>query len=153
MKKLLLKIGLILIGILILVLVIYYYPLSVEKLGEVGISSYYEEPESLNKPGIVILESETGNNTEYIEIDIRGEIYDFKYISLLWDNDRSEIVEDKIINSFDKLKDQIVIIKTILPEGVPIEKIEWKSSSGKKYEYLLGYDAIDETVNRIYKID
>ena len=37
----------------------------------------------------------------------------------------------------DKLTNQIIVIKTYVPDGIPCEKIKWQSISGKNYECIM----------------
>jgi len=101
----------------------------------VQISGYYSEPQSLNSLDTLILES--GASGEYVEIIIDGEIYEFEFLSLVWNDEEKILVEDKLIKYFDKLNSKVIVIKTYLPEGIPLEKIKWKSSSGKSYEFII----------------
>ncbi|PKM49762.1 MAG: hypothetical protein CVV02_14225 [Firmicutes bacterium HGW-Firmicutes-7] len=101
----------------------------------VEISGYYSEPQSINNPDTLVLESGVGG--EYVEVIIAGEIYDFELISLIWDDEKNILVEDELIKYFDKVSNQIIIIKTHMPEGIPVEKMKWKSSSGKAYEFII----------------
>jgi len=65
------------------------------------------------------------------------EIYEFEFLSLIWNDEEKILVEDKLIKYFDKLNNKVIVIKTYLPEGIPLEKIKWKSPSGKAYEFII----------------
>ncbi len=61
--------------------------------------------------------------------------------------------EKEVVKRFEKLKDQIVVIKTYQPEGIPSEKIKWKSRSGKAYEYVISEKSLGDIDNSISKFE
>jgi hypothetical protein len=56
------------------------------------------------------------------------------------------LIETRIIDQFDKLTNQAVVIKTYIPEGIPSEKIKWDTISGKSFEFII---AESDLKNRI----
>jgi hypothetical protein len=56
-------------------------------------------------------------------------------------------VEKDTLNKFDKLTNQIIVISTYIPEGIPSEKIRWKSVNGKAYEYIIQEYSLDDENN------
>jgi len=68
---------------------------------------------------------------EYIEVIIEGTIKNFQHVELECDNETKELAEKRVIHHVDRLENQTVVIKTYMPEGIPQEKITWKSPSGK----------------------
>jgi hypothetical protein len=108
---------------------------------KVTIKGFYEEPESLkNKQTIVINGVSEG---EFVEIVVEGEIIDFEHIKIEWDANQNSIKEKETLKRFDKLINQTLIIKTYMPEGIPSERVKWKSASGKAYEYTIQEDGMD----------
>ena len=108
---------------------------------KVTIKGFYEEPESLkNKQTIVINGVSEG---EFVEIVVEGEIIDFEHVKIEWDANQNSIKEKETLKRFDKLINQTLIIKTYMPEGIPSERVKWKSASGKAYEYTIQEDGMD----------
>lgn len=101
----------------------------------VKIISYYDAPESINNEDIIVLEGVSKG--EYIEIIVEGEILKFEHIKLEWNNGENGLMEKEIINKIDVLSNQTVILKTYMPEGIPSEKIKWKSKEGKIYQFIV----------------
>lgn len=101
----------------------------------VRIFGHYDEPETIHNDNTLILEGVS--NGEYIEIIVEGKILEFNHIKLEWDDEENDVVEKEIINSIDVVSNQIVIIKTYMPEGIPLEKITWKSIEGEVYEFTI----------------
>lgn len=114
---------------------------------KVVIKGYYDEPVSMGDKKTLILDGVSKG--EFIEIAVQGEIKDFEHVRLEWDENKKVLVDKETINRFDKLIDQIIIIKTYMPEGIPSEKIKWRSVSGKKYEFIIAEYSLDgETENK-----
>lgn len=101
----------------------------------VTIKGYYEEPESLKDKQTIIINGVSEG--EFVEIVIDGKITDFEHVKLEWDEKQSMLKEKEILKRFDKLTNQTLVIKTYIPEGIPSEKVKWKSLSGKTYEYTI----------------
>lgn len=101
----------------------------------VTIKGYYEQPASLDNDNTIVLHGLSEG--EFVEIVIQGEVYNFEHVRLEWDQNESQLIEKEIINSYNKLSNQTVVIRTYMPEGIPMEKIKWKSSTGKDYEYVI----------------
>lgn len=111
----------------------------------VTIKGYYEEPESIkDKQTIIINGVSTG---EFVEIVIEGEITDFEHVKLEWDEKQSILKEKETLKRFDKLTNQTLVIKTYMPEGIPSEKVKWKSLSGKTYEYTVKEYSMNDAGN------
>ncbi len=119
----------------------------------VGIRGYYEPPESLNHKNTIVLDGLLEG--EFVEVVVNGEIKDFEHIKLEWDEKTSELVEKECINKFEIIKDKKIVIKTYMPEGIPCEKIKWKSSSGKSYEHIIMQYGLgdDDDVVKFYRIE
>lgn len=105
------------------------------KKSSVIIKGYYDEPASIKDKNTIILEGVSKG--EYIEIIIQGEVQDFQHIKVEWDTGKNDLVEKGIINKFENLKNKTIVIKTYMPEGIPSEKVKWKSVTGKVYEYII----------------
>jgi hypothetical protein len=102
---------------------------------KVIIKGYYREPLSLKEKGTIILNGLTDG--EFIEMIVKGEITDFQHWELQYVDAKNTWIEKRIINRVERLSDQTVIIKTIMPEGGPSEKIKWKGPSGKVFEFII----------------
>lgn len=102
---------------------------------KVTIKAYYEAPESLKNKETIILDGVSEG--EFIEIVVEGEIKDFELVKLEFDGNQAILKEKEILKNFSKLTNQTIVIKTYIPDGIPSEKIKWKSSSGTMYEYII----------------
>lgn len=102
---------------------------------KVTVNGYYGKPNSLQDENIIMLEGLSSG--EFVEFIVDGEIRDFEHIELSWNDEKCELVETQVINSFDKLIDQTILISTYMPEGIPREKIKWKDISGISHEFII----------------
>jgi len=116
------------------------------------IKTYYEKPVSLKNKDTILLKG-VQQGEEYIEVTVIGEIFDFEQITLTWDESKSELKEKEVVKSFKSFKNQTLVIKTYQPEGIPTEKIKWKSTTGKTYEYLIAESSLDKTGNNTKKFE
>jgi len=112
----------------------------------VVIKGYYDEPDSIRDKKTVIFEGISEG--EFVEILVQGEIKDFEYVSLEWDESRNDLVEKETLNRFDKVTNQVIVIKTYMPEGIPSEKVKWKSMNGKTYEYIIREYSLGDENNK-----
>lgn len=112
---------------------------------KVTIKSYYKEPESLKDKQTIILNGVSEG--EFVELVVEGEILDFEHVKLEWDESQSSVKEKETLKSFDRLINQTIVIKTYIPEGIPSEKLKWKSSLGKAYEYIIRENGMGEAGN------
>jgi len=119
---------------------------------EVTIKAYYEKPSSLTNKETILLEG-LQDGEEYIEVIVNGDIFDFEQIALIWDESKNELVEKETVKSIEKVASQTLVIKTYQPEGIPSEKIKWKSRTGQVYEYIIQQDGTGEAANSITKFD
>jgi hypothetical protein len=110
------------------------------------IKGYYSEPESIKNKETVIIEGLSKG--EFIEISIQGEIKDFEHVRIEWNETKKDLVEKETLNKFDKLTNQIIVINTYMPEGIPSEKIKWKSINGKVYEYIIQENNLSDDSNK-----
>jgi hypothetical protein len=110
------------------------------------IKGYYNEPESTKNKETVIIEGLSKG--EFIEISIQGEIKDFEHVRIEWNETKKDLVEKETLNKFDKLTNQVIVINTYMPEGIPSEKIKWKSINGKVYEYIIQENNLGDESNK-----
>ncbi len=99
------------------------------------ITGYYDKPSSLEDEGAMVLDGLSEG--EFIEIVIQGEIKDFQHIRLEWDATTNDLIEKETINQFNQLKNQTMVIRTYMPEGIPSEKVKWSSINGNDYEFMI----------------
>ena len=102
---------------------------------DVIINTYYEEPLSLANDETIILKGLSDG--EFVEVIVKGEISDFELIELKWDEEKNDVVEAGVIHSLNQIKDKTIVIKTYAPEGIPFEKIKWKTLDGEIHEYII----------------
>ncbi|EHQ88479.1 hypothetical protein [Desulfosporosinus youngiae] len=102
---------------------------------KVAIKTYYKEPPSLKDENTIILNGLLKG--EFIEVVVEGEIKDFKHVELKWDDKLKALIETRVINKFDTLTNKTIVIQTYLPDGIPSEKVQWKTISGKAYEFII----------------
>lgn len=112
---------------------------------KVVIKGYYDRPVSMGDKNTVIFSGLSEG--EFVEILVQGEIRDFEHVRLEWDENKKDLIEKEIINRIDKAANQAIVIKTYMPEGIPSEKIKWKSMSGKDYEYIIQECGMDDKSN------
>lgn len=112
-----------------------------DMISKVVIKGYYDEPASIWDKNTIILEGLSEG--EFIEIVIQGEIENFEYIRLAWNDKENNLEEKETINKFDRLQNQTIVIKTYMPEGIPFEKVKWESNSGKEYELIIAENSLD----------
>ncbi len=117
---------------------------------EVIIKASYEKPLSLTNKNTIFLDGLL-KGEEYIEVIVKGEIFDFEQIALIWDENKNESKEKETVKRIEKLANQTIVIKTYQPEGIPSEKIKWKSRTGKAYEYIICESSLGDTDNSIIK--
>jgi hypothetical protein len=114
-------------------------------ISQVIIKGYYDEPSSISDKETVMLKGVSKG--EFVEISVQGEIRDFEHLRLEWDGTKNDLVEKDTLNKLDKLTDQIIVISTYIPEGIPSEKIKWKSVNGKSYEYIIKEHSLGDKNN------
>lgn len=117
-----------------------------ENESKVIIKRYYTQPSSLNEADTLILNGLASG--EFVEVIVEGMIKDFQHVELEWDNQKSDLVEKRVINQFDKIENKVIVIKTYLPEGIPLEKIKWQSLSGKAYEFIISESNLGDAQNK-----
>ena len=104
----------------------------------VTIRTYYQPPESMKDKDSIILQG--AGSGEYLEISVAGKIFDFTNLTLSWDENKMEFIEEDIINQLKEVENKTIILETYLPEGIPQEKITWELSDGEKFEHLVAED-------------
>jgi len=109
---------------------------------KVIINTYFEEPDSMKDKSTRVLNGLMGG--EFIEVIVEGEIKDFKHIELVWDEKQNALIEKGIINKLDQLANQTIVIKTYMPDGIPSEKLVWKTISGESNEFVIRNDSKEE---------
>ena len=114
-----------------------------QKKPSVTINCYYDEPTGISDKNAIILDGELKN--DYVEIIIQGKVKEFEYLEVEYDADKNEFIEKGLKAKYSSLENKTVFVKTNLPEGIPSEKIKWKSEKGKEYEYIIrDYSLADE---------
>jgi len=90
--------------------------------------------------GDVLSVIEIGDSMEVYSLIIYGEVYDFKWSSITWNEDYSAYVVTEIIEDLGDIINTRVNVHTTLPEGIPYQMISWKNSRGEIEKILLSYD-------------
>ncbi|SDK17339.1 hypothetical protein [Natronincola ferrireducens] len=119
---------------------------SIENDGtKVIIIGHYTKPKSINNENTIIVDR---HGREYLEFIVEGVISDFELVGLEWDDAENALKEKDVLTELGKLENKTVIIKTFLPEGIPFEKIKWKSTAGNSYDYIIAeYSLVGECEN------
>ncbi|MDF2802033.1 MAG: hypothetical protein K0S61_1936 [Anaerocolumna sp.] len=112
---------------------------------QVIVKGYYDEPSSIRDKETVMIKGVSEG--EFVEISVLGKIRDFEHLRLEWDGTKNDLVEKDTLNKFDILTNQIIVISTYIPDGIPSEKIKWKSVKGKSYEYIIQEYSLDDENN------
>ncbi len=114
-----------------------------QKKPSVTINCYYEEPAGYGDKNAIVLGDVLKNH--YVEIIIQGKVKEFEYLEVEFDAEKNKLIETGLKAKYTSLDNKTVYIKTDLPEGIPSEKIKWKSEQGKEYEYIIrDYGLADE---------
>lgn len=116
----------------------------------VTITCQYTEPDFIDIRNILIIEGVSVG--EYVVIKIEGKIIDFKHIKLGWDNEKGGLIEEKVLNKINAIENQTIVISTYIPEGIPVEKIKWKSIKDKEYDFIIQEDGTGEKIKE-FKMD
>ena len=76
---------------------------------------------------------------ETIGIQVIGSIYNFQLVEIKYDNE-GKFTESKVLYASEEVRNQLIVIETRLPEGIPVEKIKWTDDKGDIHEVILSYD-------------
>jgi hypothetical protein len=123
-----------------------------QTIQKVSVKSFYTKPQISNDKEIINL---IGNqrNGEYVVINITGTINNFEFFEVEYDMNSQKLIETKIINKISSVTNKYILINTVLPEGIPFEKISWESVSGRKYELILSEGGIDAGINQEFILE
>lgn len=80
---------------------------------------------------------QTGAN---VKIEIIGEIFDFKLLNVVWDEQEKELVNSDVIKEYDEIENSSIYIKTSLPCGMANKVIEWKNTENKEFRMFISQD-------------
>ncbi len=79
---------------------------------------------------------------EVVSFQVEGTIYNFKWSNIEWNSDASDYEVTDLIEAVNEVKDRRVNIRTMLPEGLPHQLVQWENSKGEVFEVVLHYDGI-----------
>lgn len=99
-------------ALLVLLLFVYLVGCATTEKSRVTIQRFYDEPDSINSKDTIILEGVLEG--EFLEVVIYGEIENFEHVRLEYDERKNELIEKEILNKFDRLNNQTIIIKTYM---------------------------------------
>lgn len=71
---------------------------------------------------------------------VEGEIYNFKWVSITWNDNYTEYSVDEIIEEIDLVKNQRINIRTMLPETFSFQMVTFENSLGEEFVQHLHYD-------------
>ncbi|WP_157950062.1 hypothetical protein [Vallitalea okinawensis] len=77
---------------------------------------------------------------EYFKATVIGSIYNLQLIELEWNNETNDLEEVNVAYEMEEVRNQTVYITTILPCGLPGQKIKWENSKGDSHEIYLSND-------------
>lgn len=77
---------------------------------------------------------------EVTSFKVEGTIYNFKWVTITWDDSSSTYDIDEVLIDIDDVTDRRVNIHSILPEGLPFQAVQWKNSKGELFSIPLSYD-------------
>lgn len=84
----------------------------------------------------------TGAN-EFVKFIVTGTVYNFQLMKINYDDSYMvENAELEMIQHFDVLNNQEVLIETTLSETMPFELVQWNDSDGNIYQAYLYYDGL-----------
>lgn len=78
---------------------------------------------------------------EGIRVIVYGTVQDFQWVDLTWDENYTtyETVERE---SLGTITNTVVDIKTVLPEGLPGQGVQWVTADGETHGFLISYDGV-----------
>ena len=85
---------------------------------------------------------ETHSGDTQVIITVIGKIFNFKLVSVEWDDTSQKFVDREIINSYQEVQDTNINIITVLPEGMPSEKIQWEDADGNITQWHIGDNGV-----------
>lgn len=107
------------------------------------IEGSYSPPESINLEDTLIWNDTTDG--EFVEITVTGEIMNFEIVSIIWNDTTSELDENEVLFHKASLSNQLVVLNTVLPCGIPSRMIKWQNGNGEEYTYLIAdYDLVGD---------
>lgn len=88
---------------------------------------------------------------DFIHVAVQGTIVEFKYVSISFDGEK--IVRGKALEEIPNITDKTITVGTTIPEGVPSEMLIWKSTSGKEYSFIIGYDGVNGKTSKTIEME
>ena len=76
---------------------------------------------------------------ETIGIQVIGSIYNFQLVEIKYDNE-GNFTESKVLYNSEEVRNQLIVIETYFPCGIPVEKIKWTDEKGGVHEVILSSD-------------
>ena len=121
----------------------------------VWIRGHYEEPDSWDDSDVIKWDREEGS--EYMEVICKGEVYNLRIVSLIYDGDKNQLRDGEIVYKFGDISNQIVVFNGYQPEGIPSEKIMFEDINGHTYHYIIEEKSLsgeaDDLNEWIYRLE
>lgn len=86
-------------------------------------------PDSLKNEDTIFLASPSYRG-EYLVLQVRGLILDFRYSEVEFVDEFSDLSEVHLIAAVDSISDQTVVIDSYMSCGIPSEQVSWTSPAG-----------------------
>ncbi len=77
---------------------------------------------------------------EVSSFKVEGTIYNFKWVTIIWDESYNTYKVDEVLIQIDDVTDRRVNIHSVLPEGLPFQAVQWENSKGELFSMPLSYD-------------
>lgn len=77
---------------------------------------------------------------EVTSFNVEGTIYNFKWVTITWDESYNAYEVDEVLIDIDDVTDRRVNIHSVLPEGLPFQAVQWENSKGELFSIVLSYD-------------
>jgi len=97
------------------------------------------EREVLEYPYIVdrIQFGESGNS---LSITVLGSIYNVRFVYFEFNDKFTEKKITETVNTYDEIRNTIIDVDSLIPEGIPYEMIIWEDINGIEHSYIIAYD-------------
>ncbi|MBI9011666.1 MAG: hypothetical protein JEZ08_05490 [Clostridiales bacterium] len=77
---------------------------------------------------------------EVTSFKVEGTIYNFKWVTITWDESYNTYEVDEVLIEIDNVTDRRINIHSVLPEGLPFQAVQWENSKGELFSIALSYD-------------
>lgn len=90
-------------------------------------------------------EHENNQNSElYAIIPLGIDFKEVRFYEVDYDENKEELYEKEILEKYNNIVNyHAIVIKTVIPEGIPQLKVKWKTNNGMCGEHLFSYNGFN----------